>query len=150
MIVSIDRAARGRLSQKLGLLALRVSVAGLVFWWGLVKALNLGVGQRVSDKYYGGVFTQDALLIGFGWFQVAAGIALAVGLFRPPLLWAQFAINLFVAVIVWQSLIDPFWLWMPGDKPGTVNALFIPSAAVAAASWILIALRDQDTLALSR
>lgn len=150
MFASLDRAARSQVSQGAGLLALRISLAGLLYWWGLVKALNTGVGQRVSDKYYGGMFTEDTLLIGFGWVQIATAILLAVGLFRLPLLWLQFAINLFVAASVWQSIVDPFWLWLPGEKPDTVNALFVPSAAVAAACWVLIASRGQDTFALDR
>lgn len=135
-------------SRKLGLLALRVTTAGLLLWWGLVKGLDTGAGEAVSNKYYGGTFSTDVLLIGFGWLQVAIAILLIVGYARSPALWAQFAINLFVAIAIWQSLVDPFWLWFPGDKPETLNALFYPSAIVAAASWVLIAFRDQDTLAL--
>ena len=149
-LASIDRRFRGENSRRIGLLLLRLTLAGLLFWWGLVKGLDMGVGQSVSDKYYGGAFSIETLLVGFGWFQVAAAVLLALGLLRSPLLWFQFAVNLFVAVAVWQSLIDPFWLWMPGEKPATVNTLFYPSAIVAAGSWVLIALRDWDVLALDR
>ena len=138
------------LSQRIGLLVLRVSTAGLIFWWGLVKGLDTGTGQAVSNKYYGGIFSVDALLIAFGWAQGGLAILIALGLFRAVTLPIQFAVNLFVAVSVWRSLVDPFWLWMGGDKPDTVNALFYPSLIVAAACWILIAFRHQDTLALDR
>lgn len=136
------------LSQRIGLLALRVSAAGLLFWWGLVKGLNTGTGQAVSNKFYGGVFSMDVLLIAFGWFQVVVAILIALGLFRAVTLPIQFVVNLFVALSVWRSLIDPFWLWMGGDKPDTVNALFYPSLIVAAACWILIAFRAEDRFAL--
>ena len=138
------------LSRHLALLLLRVSLAGLLFWWGLAKGLNLGVGANVSDKYYGGFFTIDLLLIVFGWIQVAAALCIALGLFRFPLLVFQLIVNGFVAVIVWQSLIDPFWLWMGGEKPETVNALFYPSVIVAAGSFLLLAFRSMDAWALDR
>ncbi|MEM6423078.1 MAG: hypothetical protein AAF698_10835, partial [Pseudomonadota bacterium] len=119
-----ETAVTGPKAQAAGLLALRITTAGLLFWWGLAKGLDLGVGQAVSTKYYGGVFNADVLLIAFGWLQVIAAVALAFGLFRRALLPFQFVVNLFVALAVWQSLIDPFWLWMGGEKPGTVNTLF--------------------------
>ena len=137
-----------KLSQRLGLVVLRVSTAGLIFWWGLRKGLNTGTGQAVSDKYYGGAFTQDLVLIAFGWAQVALAVLLVLGLFRRITLPVQFVINAFVAVIVWQSIADPFWMWMGGDRPETLNALFYPSIIVAAACWVLIAFRRQDTFAL--
>ena len=86
--------------------------------------------------------------------QVALALLLiALGIYAgAPALWAQLVINLFVAALpFWQSLVDPFWLWFPGDKPETVNALFYPSAIVAAASWVLLAFRDRGhDLALDR
>lgn len=138
----------GSLMQNASLLMLRVTTAGLMFWWGLSKALNTGVGQGVSDKYYAGAFTQDILLIAFGWAQVVAAVLIALGAFRTLLLPFQFVVNLFVAVIVWQSIVDPFWMWMGGEQPETVNTLFYPSAVVAAASLVLIAFRRQDRWAV--
>ena len=46
-------------SRQLGLLALRVTTAGLLLWWGLVKGLDTGAGAAVSNKYYGGMFSAD-------------------------------------------------------------------------------------------
>lgn len=135
-------------SQLVGLLVLRLATAGLIFWWGLRKALNTGTGQAVSDKYYGGMFTQDTVLIAFGWGQVTLSVLVALGLFRLVTLTLQFVINAFVAVIVWQSVVDPFWMWMGGDKPETLNALFYPSIITAAACWVLIAFRNHDRVAL--
>ncbi|MEM9029867.1 MAG: hypothetical protein AAGC70_16015 [Pseudomonadota bacterium] len=130
------------------LLALRVATAGLLFWWGLAKALNTGVGTSVSNKFYGGYFSIDWLLISFGWLQVVAAVLIAIGALRVPMLWFQLIVNVFVALSIWQSLLDPFWLWMPGEKPGTVNALFYPSLIVVAASWLSLAFRDQDRFAV--
>ncbi|MEO1490768.1 MAG: hypothetical protein AAFV19_01270 [Pseudomonadota bacterium] len=134
-------------SRQISLLVLRLTLAGLIFWWGLVKGLNIGVGANVSDKYYGGTFSQEILLIAFGWFQVVLAVMIALGPWRRFTLPVMFVINAFVAAAVWQSIIDPFWLWMGGEKPGTVNALFYPSAVVVAGCWVLIAFRREDRLA---
>lgn len=139
-----------RFTKGLTLLMFRISLAGLMFWWGLTKVLGTGTGQGVSDKYYGGVFTIDILLAFFGGVQVLAAFLLALGIFRWVTLPFQLIMNGFVAIIVWQSLIDPFWLWTPGEKPETVNALFYPSLIVAIGSFLLIAFRDQDSWALDR
>lgn len=134
--------------RRISLLLLRLTLAGLIFWWGLVKGLNIGVGQSVSDTYYGGTFTADTLLIAFGWFQVILAVLIALGPMRRFTLPIMLVINAFVAASVWQSLIDPFWLWMGGDKPETVNALFYPSAIVVAGCLVLIAFRRDDSIAL--
>lgn len=131
-------------SRQFALATVRVSMGGLLFWWGLVKALNTGVGQAVSENWYGGAFSIDLLLIVFGWGQVVAGIALALGLFRAVLLPAQLIINVFVAVMVWQAFIDPFWLWMPGEKPNPALQLLYPSLIITVVSWLLIAFRGDD------
>ncbi|MEM6972476.1 MAG: hypothetical protein AAF577_06695 [Pseudomonadota bacterium] len=148
MIDRIETALSGETARAAGLATLRVTTAGLMFWWGLVKGLDLGVGQAVSNAFYGGFFSVDMLLIGFGWLQVAAAIALALGLFGRVLLPFQFVVNLFVALAVWQSIIDPFWLYSAGEAPGTVNKLFYPSAIVAAASFVLWSLRRDDVWAV--
>ncbi|MEM6905056.1 MAG: hypothetical protein AAF568_04115 [Pseudomonadota bacterium] len=90
------------------------------------------------------------LLIGFGWVQVALAGLLMLGAFRKPLLWVQLAINGFVAVTIWQSFVDPFWFWMPGERPDTLNALFYPSIIVVAGCLVLIAFRAEDRWALDR
>ncbi|MEL7469435.1 MAG: hypothetical protein AAFN27_13335 [Pseudomonadota bacterium] len=135
-------------SQKLGLLILRVSLAGLIFWWGLVKGLNTGTGVNVSNAFYGGVFSVELLLIAFGWAQVVLAILVAIGLFRTITLPVMFVINAFVAAAVWYSILDPFWLFASGEKPPTHNALFYPSLIVAAGCWVIMACRDSDTYAL--
>lgn len=132
------------------LMMMRISLAGLLLWWGLAKALGTGVGERVSDTYYGGYFSIELLLIAFGWVQVAAAGFLAIGLFRLPLLVFQLLVNLFVAVSVWQSIVDPFWLWMPGEKPEIVNALFYPSAIIVVGSFLMLTMRGWDKWALDR
>ncbi|MEL6775481.1 MAG: hypothetical protein AAFS07_02155 [Pseudomonadota bacterium] len=152
-MTAIDRlesAVQGETARAASLAALRITTAGLMFWWGLVKGLDMGVGAAVSNAFYGGLFTLDALLIAFGWLQVFAAIALALGLFRRALLPFQLVVSVATAVVVWQSILDPFWLWMPGEAPGTVNKLFYPSAIVAVASFLLWSFRAQDTWALDR
>ncbi len=136
------------LSRNLALLALRVTLGFLMIWWGLAKGLNTGVGQVVSDSFYGGMFSMQALLVGFGWLQVVGGAAIVLGLFRAILLPVQFAINFFTAGAVWWAIVDPFWIYLPGEKPFPFPQLFYPSAIIVAGSWLVIAFRSQDRWAL--
>ncbi|MGF1552779.1 MAG: hypothetical protein ACFBWO_09790 [Paracoccaceae bacterium] len=144
----VDAAARSPASQRFALMATRVAMGGLLFWWGLVKGLDTGVGQAVSDGFYGGLFSVGALLIAFGWVQVAAGVLIALGLLRRVTLPFQLVVNLFVALSVWQAFVDPFWLYLPGEKPTPFWQLFYPSLIIAAVSWLLIAFRGADAWAL--
>jgi len=135
-------------SRRFALMATRVAMGGLLFWWGLVKGLDTGVGQAVSDSFYGGAFSVGTLLIAFGWVQATAGLMIALGLFRRVTLLFQLVVNVFVAIGVWQAFVDPFWLWLPGEKPTPFWQLFYPSIIIAAASWLLVAFRAEDAWAL--
>lgn len=141
----MDRLLHSNFSRSASLFLLRIAIAGLIFWWGLVKGLGTPTGAAVSEKYYGGAFTIDALLIVFGWFQVVLAVLVVIGSFRRFTLPILFVINAFVAFAVWQSIADPFWLWLgSGEKPETVNALFYPSLIVVAGCWVLMAFRKDD------
>lgn len=150
MIDRLERALGSEEMRAFALAVTRISMAGLLFWWGLAKGLDIGVGQAVSENFYGGLFSARALLIGFGWVQVAAAVALMLGLWRRVLLPLQLVVNGFVAAAVWVYFIDPFWLWMGGGKPLWYGHLFYPSLIVASVSLLLITLRDQDRWALDR
>lgn len=130
------------------LLALRVTIAGLFFWWGLARALDTGVGQAVSEGFYGGALSARTLLVAWGWLQAAIGVALALGLLRVPLLLVVLAANLASAIVTFQFIIDPFWLYLPGEKPIAFGHLFYPSAINVAVPFVLLAFRHDDRWAL--
>lgn len=144
---ALDQVLTSPAARALTLALTRITMAGLLFWWGLVKGLNTGVGPAVSEGFYGGAFG-GVLLIAFGWVQVLAALSLALGLARGVLLPFQLIVNLSTLAVTAAWVIDPFWLWMPGESPRAAGYLFYPSAIVAAVSLLLITFRHEDRYAL--
>lgn len=134
--------------QTLALMFLRATLGFLMIWWGLSKALELGVGKAVSDNFYGGAFSADSLLIAFGWVQVLAGAAIVAGLFLRWLLPFQLLVNGFSAASVWYAILDPFKLYLPPQSDFPFTQLFYPSIIIVAACLLLMAFRGQDRLSL--
>ena len=130
----------------LSLLFLRVSTGLLLVLWGLIKIGEPNVAVRVSEKYYGGVVSADMLQLPFGLLQVAVGGLVILGLFRRFVYPLQALILIVGALAIWKYLLDPYGRWLL--TPETSNILFFPSLAVAAATLVLIAFKDDDTLTL--
>ena len=126
-------------SQRLALVFLRVTLGFLSIWWGLAKGLNLGVGEAVSNTFYGGLFSVDTLLIGFGWFEVLLGAGIVLGLWPRYLLSVQLVINGFTAAAVWYAILDPFQLYLPKQTDAAFPQLFYPSIIIVAAGLVLLA-----------
>jgi len=134
--------------QAASLLALRVTTGFLLIWWGLAKAMNPGLGNLVSNTFYGGLFSFEMLQLVFGIAQTALGALVVLGLFRRVTLPLQLVINAFTALSVWYALIDPFGWYLPVERPFQFSHLFYPSAIVVAACVLLIAFRSADRYAL--
>lgn len=127
------------------LLFLRVSLGLLLVIWGIDKLVNVDHAVRVSDGFYFGAFSVPVLLQLFGVVQIAAGLLICLGLalhLAYPFLLAVAAVT---ALGVWKSIVDP-WGWALEGS----NVLFYPSLIVLAASVVLWAFRDEDTLTLQR
>lgn len=125
------------------LLLLRISLGLFLVIWGLDKLVNVEHGLTVSEKFYMGAFNSALLLKAFGVVQVAAGIAIVLGVARRiayPLLLAVTATTL---LAVWRSIIDPLGWYLKGG-----NSIFYPSLIIFAAAIVLWAFRDEDRLAL--
>ncbi len=127
------------------LLLLRVTLGGLLVWWGLDKLVQVEHGVAVAERFYWGVGT------GRRWLQVAGVLELLLGALVMLGLWRRWAYPATVALTgvtmlgVWRSVLDP-WGWVLADT----NVLFYPSAIVWAASAVLWAFRDADRLTLDR
>ena len=104
------------------LLALRVTVGFLIIWWGLAKAMNPGLGNAVSNHFYGGVFSFEMLQLGFGVFQVVIGGLVVLGLFRAVTFPVQLLINAF-RVVVWSAII--FVRLVPGQRLSMPSSLSV-------------------------
>jgi uncharacterized membrane protein YphA (DoxX/SURF4 family) len=131
--------------QPWSLLLLRVTVGGLLVWWGLDKLVNVAHGIAVAQHFYFGVGSHTVFLQALGILEIGIGALVVLGWGRR---WAYPALLLFTGITVlgvWKSIVDP-WGWI---FEGT-NALFYPSAVIFAGSLVLWAFRDLDRLVLDR
>lgn len=125
------------------LLALRVSIALLVFFWGIDKILAPDHAIGVSDRFYFGLLSLPTLVPLLGVAQVGVSILALVGWFRRFVDPVVLLINLGSMMAVWRSIVDP-WGWV---LEGT-NALFFPSLIVTAGCLVLLAFQDQEVFVL--
>lgn len=123
----------------LTLLFLRISLSGLMFFWGANKLLNTEGSAAISEKYYLSFMSAEALLYFFGVVQIVIGLLVLVGLMRRWVLPLQVAINGASLVAVFPSIIDPLGWYLEGT-----NVLFYPSLIIFAASLLLIAFQRED------
>lgn len=130
------------------LLALRTTTGLLLVIWGLIKSQAPDAAIGVSNKYYGGVLSAEALQAPLGWAQVALGLLVILGLFRRIAYPLQAAVLVIGAAAIWKYLVDPLGLFLLNEESRQV--LFFPSSTVAIASLILLAFKDDDRLALDR
>ncbi|SDN77503.1 DoxX family protein [Vreelandella arcis] len=127
----------------LTLLFLRISLSGLMLFWGANKLLNTEGSAAISEKYYLSFMSAEALLYLFGAVQIVIGLLVLVGLMRRWVLPLQVAINGASLVAVFPSIIDPLGWYLEGT-----NLLFYPSLIIFAASLLLIAFQREDRWAL--
>tara|TARA_R110000751_G_scaffold15145_3_gene48915 strand:+ start:175 stop:573 length:399 start_codon:yes stop_codon:yes gene_type:complete len=127
------------------LLFLRVSLGWLLVIWGADKVINVEHGLAVANKFYFGFLAVEQVLQAAGVAQVLLGLAVVVGFARKWSYPAQLLLNAASLFAVFQSVVDP-WSWFFEGS----NALFYPSLIIFAASLLLIAFRDEDTLVVSK
>lgn len=134
--------------QSLALMALRVSLGLLLFWWGLNRVVAPGDGMNVQKKFYSGLFPGEALQQGFGLLQLTIGLLVIAGLWRKFAVPAQLLITGFSAATIWSALLDPFGLWLPVEKIASIQHLFYPSVIALCGAMVLLAFRSMDRWAL--
>ena len=132
----------------LSLLLLRLGTGLLLSLWALVKIMAPAKSVGVSEKYYGGLLSLDALQLPLGVLQLALGLLVVVGLFRRIVYPAQALVLGLGLLAVGKYILDPFGLYLL--TPDSSQLLFFPSLTVFAATLVLIAFRADDTLSLDR
>jgi FtsH-binding integral membrane protein len=126
---------------------MRVGTGLLLVIWGLIKVAKPEAAVGVSDKYYHGIVSIEALQMPWGIAQVVIGLAVVLGLMRKIVYPAQ-AIILGVGLLaIWNYILDPLGLYLL-DKE-TANILFFPSIAVFAGTLVLMAFGGDDTIRYS-
>ncbi len=129
--------------QRNALLLLRISLGGLMLYWGIDKLINVTHGVTVAEKFYGGMSVAATLMKGFGVLQVVLGALIIAGLFRRLTYPALLVVTGTTLIAVWKSIVDPFKLMSEGG-----NLIFYPSLIIFAGAFVLLAFRDMDHAAL--
>lgn len=132
--------------KQLALAGLRISTALLLVVWGLIRVMAPDKGAGVSEKYYSGLGAGEAIQVAWGAALLIIGILVILGLFRRVALTAQAVVLVFGALSIWKYLLDPLGLYLLTAE--TSNVLFFPSLALAFASLLLLALREEDRWSL--
>lgn len=130
------------------LLLLRIGSGLLLVLWGLLRVTTPAAGPGLADKYYSGLLNQPAIQTAFGAAEILIGALVVLGLLRRFVFPLQAIILVPGALILWRYLVDPLGLYLLDGE--TSQILFFPSIAVAAASLVLIAFRDEDRWSLDQ
>lgn len=128
------------------LLFLRIATGLMTALWGVVKIGSAETGVGIATKYYGSFWTLEALQLPWGIFQVIVGLMVVLGLFRKVFYPLQAIILCLGALAIWKYILDPLGLYLLTED--TSKLLFFPSLAVAAATLVLIAFKEFDTITL--
>lgn len=128
------------------LLFLRVSTGLLLLVWGLVRVAEPGIGAHVSEKYYAGLGAAHTVQLVWGAALLVVGTLTIAGLWRRIVYPAQAVVLVFGALSIWKYLLDPFGMWLLSREDSQI--LFFPSLTVAAASIVLLAFVDEDSLSI--
>lgn len=132
--------------KKFALAGLRVATSLLLVVWGLIRIGSPEMGAHVSEKYYAGIGMAQGIQVTWGVALLVIGTLAALGLFRRFSLTAQAVVLVFGALTIWKYLLDPLGLYLLTRE--TSQVLFFPSLALAFASLLLVAMREEDTWSL--
>ena len=104
--------------KSLTLFALRLSTGLLMVIWGLIKAQSPESAIHVSDTYYAGTLSAEALQVPLGLAQVAVGALVILGVLRRFVYPVQAVWLVLGAVSIWQYLLTrSASIWSPNRAP---------------------------------
>lgn len=127
---------------------LRVSMGLLLMIWGVIRVGAPDAGTGVSTKYYGGIGAATGIQYAWGAALLIIGFLTVIGLLRRFALPAQAVVLCFGALAIAKYLVDPLGMWLLSREDSQV--LFFPSLAMAAASLLLVTMREEDRWAVDR
>jgi uncharacterized membrane protein YphA (DoxX/SURF4 family) len=132
----------------LALLLLRASTGALLMIWGMIKVAAPEAAIGVSDKYYQGLLSAKDIQTGLGAAEIVLGALVILGLFRAIVYPLQTVVLGLGVAAIWKYIADPFGMYLLTRE--TAQVLFFPSTTVFAATLILLAFKDYDTLSADR
>lgn len=130
------------------LLLLRIGTGLLLVIWGTLRVVSPAAGPGLANKYYSGLLDVQSLQIAFGTAEIVIGSLVVLGLLRRIAYPLQALILVPGALMLWRYLLDPMG-WYLLDKESS-QILFFPSIAIAAATLVLLAFREEDRWSLDR
>ncbi len=130
------------------LLMLRIGTGLLLVIWGTLRVASPAAGPGLANKYYSGLLDVQSVQIAFGVAEIVVGSLVVLGLLRRIAYPLQALILVPGALMLWRYLLDPMG-WYLLDKESS-QILFFPSIAVAAATLVLVAFRQEDRWSLDR
>ncbi|MBO6542058.1 MAG: hypothetical protein JJ939_07365 [Alphaproteobacteria bacterium] len=130
------------------LLLLRMGTGFLLSIWGLIKVAAPEASIGVSEKYYGGVLSVEMLQVPLGALQILLGLAVVFGLFRKIAYPVQSIVLGLGLLAIWKYIADPLGMYLLTEE--TREVLFFPSLTVFAATLVLLAFREEDTISLDK
>lgn len=130
------------------LLLLRIGTGLLLVIWGTLRVVSPAAGPGLANKYYSGLLDVQSVQIAFGIAEIVIGALVVLGLFRRIAYPLQALILIPGALMLWRYLLDPMG-WYLLDKQSS-QILFFPSIAIAAATLVLLAFREEDRWSLDR
>lgn len=136
--------------QERALMALRIAIGLLLFWWGLAKIVNPGIGVGISRAFYFDLFNNRDLQFWFGFAELTLGAFVAAGFLRRITLPLQLVVTGWTSLMVWNALLDPFALYLPVDRIVGFQHLFYPSLIILVGTVVLMLFREEDRLSLDR
>lgn len=147
--MTIDQWATFLWARRVTLLLLRVTTGFLLVWFGLNKVVSGSAPLAVRRTFEIDGALQTALGLAAGAGEFLVGALCVLGLWRKFVLPVQAVINGSTAVMVWWAIVDPFRWYITGVDRIVFNShVFYPTSITFAACLLLIAFREQDTLAL--
>jgi hypothetical protein len=146
MQVDIDRGTKDM--KALSLLLLRTSTGALLIIWGMIKIAAPEAAIGVSDKYYQGFLSAKEIQMGLGAAEIALGAFVILGLFRAVVYPLQTLVLGLGLAAIWKYIADPFGMYLLTQE--TSQVLFFPSTTVFAATLILLAFKEHDTLSADK
>jgi len=147
--MTLDQLMTSIWAQRVSLLALRVTTGFLLIWFGLDKVVNSHAPLAVKRNLELDATTATTIGLVAGGAEVLIGLCCVIGLWRKLVLPLQAIINGITALSVWWAIFDPFRWYITGVDRIVFNSyVFYPTSITFAACLLLIAFRQQDTIAL--
>lgn len=125
------------LNLEIGLLAIRVTSAGLFLIWSIDKLFNPEHTQAVFKTYYFSEISQQ-LALGLGVMQTAVILAFLIGAFKTWTYGAMLVMHTLSVASTWDKLITPY-----ADNR---QILFWGTVPAVAALLLLFLVRKRDRL----